>query len=512
MSGKQKQKHNKVIHHAHRYEQFDEAFLRYLAWHLPGFKQQPKEVRLALCGMIYEAPTRYRAHSHYEGYSRFTWQELEQPFGRGGFDSINERLGLFEVLKDEDGREDWSLVESRTRAFMLTEQVATIRESFLKGCFRRGATKLLTQDGKYLQSLPASALAAKNKDGQNRRGFRGLLVNTLVPVNLVQVKKLMVNIEARLMAHAADRTQAELFSASPNIKFLKALRQDAAMIVSKARTEKWPGYVLHRYFEIESGRVYAEGVANLQNCYRVLREAAMTGLYDIDIENCHYSILAQMAASHGYQCTEVLDYLANKEQVRKSLAAEFGLSVRQVKDALVALIYGAKFSVRAKDALPKIFGSPKLAERVYQHPKFLALRDDIAGAGAVVLAAQEVTRRTIKNCRGLTIRLDEFNERQQLAHLLQGVEATALEAAYRLYPKEIVLLQHDGFTATRPLDTKRIEAAMLEATGYRLKVEQKVIQVNLADACDAHPEDLNNQIEIVRKANAGAGSCHLAVS
>lgn len=120
MRGKKKQKHHKVIHHAHRYEQFDEAFLRYLARHLPGFKQQPKEVRLALCGMIYEAPTRYRAHSHHEGYSRFTWQELEQSFGRGGFAAINASLGLFEVLQD-GGREDWSLVEGRTKAYMLTE-------------------------------------------------------------------------------------------------------------------------------------------------------------------------------------------------------------------------------------------------------------------------------------------------------------------------------------------------------------------------------------------------------
>ena len=512
MKGKQKQKQHKVIHHAHRYEQFDEAFLRYLARHLPGFKRQPKEVRLALCGMIYEAPTRYRAHSHHEGYSRFTWQELKQSFGRGGFAAINESLGLFEVLQDEGGREDWSLVEGRTKAYMLTEQVATLRENFLKGCFRRGATKLLTQDGKYLQSLPASAMAAKNKDGQNRRGFQGLPVTTLVPVKLVQVKKLLVSIEARLVAHEAGFVTGELFSEVPNIKFLKALRQDAAMVVSKARHVEWPGYVLHRYSEIESGRVYAEGVGNLQNCYRVLREAAMAGLYDIDIENCHYSILAQMAAAQGYPCTEINDYLANKRQVRESLAAEFGISVRQAKDALIALIYGAKFSVRETDALPIIFNSTQLAKRIYQHPKFLALRDDIAGARAVVLKAQEVSRRTIKNCRGLTIRLDDSNERQQLAHLLQGVEVTALEAAYRLYPKEIVLLQHDGFTSTKPLDTKRIEAAMLEATGYRLEVEQKVIQVNLARAFDDHPDDTNNQIEIGRKANAGAGSGHSTAS
>jgi hypothetical protein len=338
-------------------------------------------------------------------------------------------------------------------------------------------------------------MAAKNKDGQNRRGFQGLPVTTLVPVNLVQVKKLMVNIEARLLAHKSGFVQGEIFSEVPNIRFLKALHQDAAMVVSKARHVGWLGNVLHRYCEIESGRVYAEGVGNLQNCYRVLREAAMAGLYDIDIENCHYSILEQMAASHGYQCTEVLAYLANKKQVRESLAAEFGISVRQAKDALIALIYGAKFSVRATDALPKIFNDIRLAAKIYQHPKFLALRNDIAGARAVVLEAQTVTLRTIKNCRGLTMRLDGSNKRQQLAHLLQGVEVTALEAAYRLYPKEVVLLQHDGFAATCQLDTKRIEAAILEATGYRLEVEQKAIQVNLNEAFDAHPDDTNNQIE-----------------
>ena len=504
-------KAKKTQTHAHRYEQFDEAFLRYLARYLPGFKRQPKDVRLALCAMIYEAPTRYRAHSHHDGYARFTWQELAQSFGRGRFNAINDELGLFEILK-EDGRESWSKAEERTKAYMLTEQVATIRADYLKGVFKRGATRLMTQDGKYLQSLPASALAAKNKDGQNRRGFHGLPVTSLVPVNLVQIKKLMVSIEARLLAHEAGFVTGELFSAPPNIKFLKALHQDAAMLVSKARNVNWPGRVLHRYTESESGRVYADGVGNLQNCYRALREAAMSGLYDIDIENCHYSILAQMAAAQGYPCTEINDYLANKKKVRESLAAEFGISVRQAKDALIALIYGAKFSVRETDALPIIFNSTQLAKRIYQHPKFLALRDDIAGARAVVLKAQEVSRRTIKNCRGLTIRLDDSNERQQLAHLLQGVEVTALEAAYRLYPKEIVLLQHDGFTSIRPLDTERIEAAMLEATGYRLEVEQKVIQVNLGDAFDAHPDDTNNQIEIGRKANAGAGSSHSTAS
>jgi hypothetical protein len=491
-----KKKSPKGFHHANRYEQFDEAFMRYLVRELPSFKQeQPVEVRRALCTMIFEAPTRHRAHSHHEGYARFGFQELEQSFGRAGFSAINDRLGLFEVLK-ESNRDDWSKVEGRTKAYKLTEKVLDVREKFLKGCFKRGATRLMTQDGKYLQSLPASAMMAKNQDGQNRRGFQNLPVGPLVPVNLVQVKKLMVDIQARLLAHEAGFSQSEMFSEVPDTKFLKALHQNAAMIVTKARHAEWPGSVMHRYFETESGRVYAAGVGNLQNCYRVLREAAMAGLYDIDIENCHYSILAQMAASYGYQCTAIQSYLDNKKPLREGMAAEFGISVQQAKDALIALIYGAKFSVYYKDALPKIFnGDVALAQRIYLYPKFMELSSDIAGARAVILKAQEVNRRTIKNCRGLTMRLDGSNERQQLAHLLQGVEVTALEAAYRLYPNEIVLLQHDGFAATRPLDTERIERAMREATGYTLKIEQKVIQVNLAAAFDGHPETANNQNE-----------------
>lgn len=483
------------FHHANRYEQYSANFLRFLERYLQGFKQEPVDVRRALCVMIFEAPTRHRAHSHHEGYSRFGFQELEQSFGRTGFAAINDRLGLFEVLQ-EVNRDDWSMVEGRTKAYKLTEKVAAIHEKFLNGSLKRGATRLMTQDGKYLQSPPASAMMAKNQDGQNRRGFQNLPVKPLVPVNLVQLKKLIVDIEARLLAHEAGFGQSEMFSGMPDIAFLKALRQNTQMIFAKARHAEWHGYVVHRYFETESGRVYAKGDANLQNCYRVLREAAMAGLYDIDIENCHYSILAQMAASHGYQCTAIQSYLDNKEPLRKGIAAGFGISVQQAKDALIALIYGAKFSSRAKDALPRIFnGDVALAGRIYLYPKFMALRDDIAGARAVILKAQEVSRRTITNCRGLTMRLDGSNVRQQLAHLLQGVEVTALESAYRLYPNEIVLLQHDGFAATRPLDTERIEKAMLEATGYTLKIEQKVIQVNLAAAFDGHPEAANNQNE-----------------
>jgi hypothetical protein len=480
-------------HHASRYRVLCEAFLRHLDRYLPGFKREFKDYpdrRWHMGNMIIEATTKYRAHSHVEGHARYTHTELDGWFGRGGFIFINERLGIFELERDDKGRHAWSKVNGRTRAFKLTPKVDELRTHFLKGCFRRRPTRLISEDGKYLQTMPASALDAKNRgDHQTRRGFKGLDLPAAVPVNLVQLRKLIEDVEARLYAREAGILQGEIFSRVPAVGFLRELGRQARMLVAMARNDVCPDQVPHRYFESEMGRIYADGAINLTVCFRAVRQAALAGLYDIDIENCHYTLLAQMAEQHGHKCAAIQHYLDNKKQVRRALVAEFGITEDQAKQALIALIFGARFSVEEKHALPKLLKSPDLARRLYEHPQFRALRDDIAEARRIVLAAQKPSRGVIKNIRGLTISADE-DPKRRLAHLLQGLEAAALEAAFRLYPADIVLLQHDGFSATRPLDTAAIEAAMLEATGYRLKVEQEVIQVDLASPFNKHAEGI----------------------
>jgi hypothetical protein len=495
-------------HHADRFAALSEGFWRHLVRWLPGFKAEDEAIQLALTRMIFQAPARYRAHSHIEGAAWFSYQELERDFGRGGFGQVNARLGIFEVARDEQGRETWSKGQERTKAYTLTPRVAELHRAFMAGVFRRKPTRLLTEDGNYIESLPASAVEAKDGNGQTRVGFKDLPITPLVPVNLAQLKKLLRDTQARLYAHQLGTFQGELFNALPDYGFLRKLEQEVAGLVhlarnDLARNEQWPGAILTRYTESPSGRLYASGSPNLQNCFRVTRQAAMAGAYDLDIENCHYDILAQMAEKCGYVCTEILAYLHDKEGRRRGMMEQFGITKRQAKDALIALIYGARESKREKDALPKLLGPATQA--VYQHPPFKALKDDIAGARKAILAAQDVSRQTICNLRDKTIDIRVANDRQQLAHLLQGVEAAALEAACRVYPERVILLQHDGFSSTTRLDTKRIEEAILAATGYRLKVEQKAITVDLDAAHDEHPADLKNQNEIARRASIHAG-------
>jgi hypothetical protein len=307
------------------------------------------------------------------------------------------------------------------------------------------------------------------------------------------LKLFALQIQKMLYAQEFGFFQVALFHQEPDPKYLDYLLKTIRLYLAQANNTIKQGHIIQRYAQSASGRLYGEG-NHLQNAPRPVRQCALHGLYDYDIENCHYSILAQMAHKHGYVCTAINHYLSNKKQVRQKLADEFGITMGQVKQALIALIYGAPLSPRPQDALPDILGD--MASAVYKHPLFVELVNDIKGARLAILKGQPVSRQTIKNSRGLPISLiDEdgkkVSDRSLLAHFLQGVESQALECAHRLYPDSIVLLQHDGWTSTKPLDIKALEDAIFDGTGYRFEVVGEAITCKLDDALDDHPEPIN---------------------
>lgn len=126
----------------------------------------------------------------------------------------------------------------------------------------------------------------------------------------------------------------------------------------------------------------------------------------------------------------------------------------------------------------------------------MGLVNDIKSAGKVILENQPVSKQTIQNIRGMKINLigedgKKVADSQLMAHLLQGVESMALECAHRLYPDSIVLLEHDGWTSTKPLDIKALSDAIFDGTGYRFEVVGEAITCKLDDALDDHPEPIN---------------------
>jgi hypothetical protein len=453
---------NKTQKQKDRDAYISEAFRDYLRENLAGFADEPLGAQMELTRMIKSCGTRYKEHSHYPGWSFFTFENLEAKFGHDKFNGINERLGIFQTQMD------WSKIEKRTKPYKLTPHVDGLRTQFFSQP-PKVATRLLAENGEVRHKAPDSAINSKARTQTGKlvtKSGWSVPVRSAVPVNQDKLAELHSLMDAELEKHRQG-----LPTVSP-VDPIHAgyVQKDIQLILHSAHNTVAPGCVIHRYEQSASGRMYCKDV-NLQTSQRQVRYAALHGLWDYDIENCHYAILQQMAKKSGHDCDAITHYLENKSKVRRELAEEFGVTVTQIKKVLLALVYGASLSEDPNAAIPEALGSVDIADALYAHPTFSALAKDIAAARTTILKKVKVFRGGIKNMRGLVMKVRKKKARHLLAHLLQGVEAVALNAAHDLYAAEIVLLQHDGFTATTPdLNIAAIEKAIFDATKYHLTV------------------------------------------
>ena len=415
--------------------------------------------------MIAQTTTRFREHSHYPGWSTFAMNDLESQFGRSRFSALNKKLNVF-VTED-----DWSKIERRTKPYRLTHRVSDLRAEFFS---RRNTepTQLLAENGDVRHVAPDNALVSKRKNENavetTRKGWLKKSVLAAVPVNQIELQKLADHIESALIAHSGgERTAIQVDPVHAN-----HVLKDVRSILHYSNNSVAPGCVIHKYEESLSGRMYAQDI-NLQTIQRQVRYASLHGLWDYDIENCHYSILHQMAQRVGHECKAINHYLDNKHSVRTEVALQLGVTEAQVKKVLISMIYGATKSTGSNAAIPKALGGADISRAFYKHPLIRGLFTDIRAATKAIVAQTKPLRGRIANFRKLEVCVEGKKPRQLLAHLLQGVEAVALEAAHDVYPGEIVLLQHDGFTATRPdLSIEKIETAIFTVTGYYLKMSR----------------------------------------
>ena len=81
--------------------------------------------------------------------------------------------------------------------------------------------------------------------------------------------------------------------------------------------------------------------------------------------------------------------------------------------------------------------------------------------------AQRLQNGAIINCRGKAC---IGNPRQELAHLLQGMESELLHVVMHEYRDDILIIQHDGFTMSRYVKPEEIEALLSSATGIYMPV------------------------------------------
>lgn len=450
-----------------RDEAIPEDFLEHLKRHVRGLAAEPKRVQMNVARMLWAGMYRVRQHAKYEGFVFYTYQELDEWFGRRKFQGVNERLGLFEVT-------EWSQKQKLTKGYRMTAETAVIIERY----FTRRSEKLtamLFGDGVELKTIPA-AIASKDATGRTTTAWPEASGLRLVPVNIDQMKLLRAHLVRELRE---GKQRPGLFTGAPHEERIERLLDEVRHLIGLAQTKPaGHGFIAHRYVQSASGRLYAKGWS-LQNAAGIVKDAALAGMWEYDFANCHYSILIQMAAQFDCQCDAIEHYLRHKGEVRQAIAREAEITEGNAKQCLLAIMYGARKTLWLDNSIPSLIGL-EAAERLFGVDLFVSIAEDIKRARKAIVTGWERDRRGwVTNAFGRSIGGRSATPEQLLAHLIQGVEASALRAILRQYPAEVVLAQHDGFASRIRLDAQAIERAVTDATHYRLAVEEKRIAPNV---------------------------------
>lgn len=205
------------------------------------------------------------------------------------------------------------------------------------------------------------------------------------------------------------------------------------------------------YNQLPCGRKVAIGSYTIQHMPKWLRNIALSGWYDIDFRNCHYTI----ASTYGDFPT-INEYVENTEQIREMLAMDCGVSKDSVKKAMLSKIYGAKNSTSEYCAVGEYLG--KAAESFINHWFIKSLDGDIKRLVPILLEEAE------KNPWILG------KDASKCAQVLMHDESRMLDIATSNVDDAILMF--DGFMTQEKQDIQKIQSSIRKLTGIPIEVTE----------------------------------------
>lgn len=401
------------------------------------------------------------------------------------FHQLNDALGWFDMV------EGAKTVQHIAQAWQLTGRAADLVIEYftLAHASRAGdCAGLITPDGSTYR-MPADAIRSRTNTGGDTKHPRRAM-QSAVEIDGDSLHAFHKAGEAWLLGDpcpsgfewAHEAWDAIRSDRGPNGGERRArLRVESAIVQASAllhiaKSSSVPGYVLPMtYCEYPTGRLFAEGAHNLQTCQREVRRAALRGCWDVDVSNCHWALVQQMAARIGLDTPAISHYLDNKKAMRSAVAMAGGVSIADAKQVLIGLIYGMNLQATEQDRRKAIIDAvgADAAARLRTFPPLLGLYREVKHLRGAILAdyEQRTTRRhCIVNDAGNAIALTA-TPAEKLAHVLQGAEAAILRAVIKEHGPSIRLLAHDGWVLSHMPEKATMQAMIEAATGYRVELE-----------------------------------------
>lgn len=231
------------------------------------------------------------------------------------------------------------------------------------------------------------------------------------------------------------------------------------------------------YTEHRGGRLFIHAAANLQNAPSAVRDAALAGFYDYDLKNCYPTIYGAVAERLQIRTPTLNHYLTHRDELLNQIARQMKCEPGQIKAGLLALQHfaGVNGVIEATGKRDQTPFTEKQAKRFLTLPKVKRIRAEFKRVGnAWIAEASSKPGKYLVNDYGKGCDRKQ-PARKLISHLLQGIEAVAIEAVREVYSNQIALLQHDGFVTTTKINQGYVEKLIRLATGVRFQLKCNAI-------------------------------------
>lgn len=459
----------------------------------PAFKDLSDKHKCSLLIFINAASSRNPKYRHLQDSGAFImpYGVQHECFGRH-FAKINEAVGYFECVIQPNHRANIAA------GWKLTPKAATLLALYLESAgTARWGDGVLGYDGKQFRK-PRKAIDTMTTTG-DKSSYRNMKLETAIDLNGDALHALDAVTDAWLFglecpegfeyAWAEWQTIEKFKGRQAADERVERAKEYASFLLHNGKATKVPGVVVWlTYVEAASGRLYGENAHGLQGAPREVRRTALRGCWSVDISNCHWALLRQMAPDADLPAVDA--YLSSKAETRHAIAREAAVSVADVKTCIIALIYGASLSGGKVDretgevtegAIAETVGE-EAAERLRNSPTMQALAADVRTARKTILAKyQDASRARVGRLCLINDMGKEFDgdmsdwktEASQLAFILQGAEAAMLRAVMDHEGGNLLVPVHDGYIFAHEPDVSELESVIKEATGYVVTLDSE---------------------------------------
>ena len=227
----------------------------------------------------------------------------------------------------------------------------------------------------------------------------------------------------------------------------------------------------------------------VQNLRREDRKISFAGWWDYDIDACAPTLLFQYVAQGrgegwGEKWLPTIRRLVyEKDAMRHYVQLLTGLESKVVKKLINALFFKAILSPHHASTLFQTLNcSVELLLRLKMDPIIKSLRREVKYMWQLAQNkySAELTRILIQTGRVPNVVKNKAKLRSAIYRMLERQVIDAMEAALPCLEAGCVLM-HDGFMLHKRVDIRLLETAVLDRTGYRIKLKETCFAPGIAD-------------------------------